>query len=168
MKKMILLGIFFTVIFSHCSTRKNMKALWKSPYNIEIETLGVGHDGSKLVKAWANARNPELAVIQAEKNAVAAAIFKGLPGGNGSAATPAICPEQNKLEKNASFFEEFFETGGKYLQFITLTNDGMPGGKDRIRMSSGYKVGVKATLAYNNLREYLEKEGLANPMDQGF
>ena len=168
MKKSFLLVTLCLLCFIQCSTRKNMKALWKSPYNIEIMTLGVGQDGTKLVKAWANARKPELALIQAEKNAVAAAIFKGLPGGSGSAPTPAICPDQNKLEKNTAFFENFFETGGKYLQFITLTNDGMPGGKDRIRMSRGYKVGVKATLAYDNLREYLEKEGLANSMDQGF
>lgn len=167
-KRIFLLGVLSLFMLNQCATQKQFKAMWRSPYNIEIETLGVGRDGSKLVKAWANAKKPAQAVMQAEKNAVAAAIFKGLPAGNGAAATPAICRDPNCLEKNEAFFEDFFQTGGKYLQFVTRTNDGMPGGKDRIKMKKGYKVGLKASIAFDNLREYLEEMGIVKRMDQGF
>ena len=170
MKKKITLSVTFLtlLLFAQCAVKKTQKAMWRSPYNIEIECLGVGTDGTKLVKAWAYAKKPEMAVIQAEKNAVAAAIFKGIPAGNGAAATPAICSDQNCLENNQAFFDEFFKDGGKYLQFVNRTTDGMPGGKDRLKMKRGYKVGLKASIAFNNLRSYLEDEGIVKRMDSEF
>ena len=44
----------------------------------------------------------------------------------------------------------------------------MPGGQDRIKMDKGYKVAVKVSIAYNNLRKYLEDQGIAKAMDAGF
>lgn len=164
----VLILLLLLFVTTQCATKRQFKAMWRSPYNIEIENLGVGSDGTKLVKAWANAKNPEQAVAKAEKNAVAAIIFKGLPSGNGAASTPAICNDQNALEKHKTFFENFFQTGGKYLQFVNRTNDGMPGGKDRIKMEKGYKIAVKASIAYDNLREYLEEQKIVKPMDAGF
>lgn len=169
MKKRIwIITILLTITFTRCATQKQFKSMWKSPYNIEVETLGVGEDGTKLVKVWANARKPEQAIIKAEKNAVAAAIFKGFPAGNGAEKSPSICRDKNALEEHKAFFEDFFKPGGKYLQFVNRTNDGMPGGKDRIKMKKGYEIAVKASIAYNNLRQYLEEEQIAKPMDAGF
>jgi len=167
-KKIFFISTLLLFTLVQCATRKQFKAMWKSPYNIEVESLGVGQEGTKLVKAWANARKPEEAVFKAEKNAVAAVIFKGIPAGNGAAQTPAICRNQNALEKHQSFFNKFFKTGGKYLQFVNRANDGMPGGKDRIKMKKGYKLAVKASVAYDDLRKYLENEGIAKAMDAGF
>jgi hypothetical protein len=54
------------------------------------------------------------------------------------------------------------------MQFVNVTNDGMPGGKDRVRIKSGYKVAIKASVAYNNLRDYMEDKGMAKSLDAGF
>lgn len=164
--------IFFTVLLltgtlaTHA--QKAQRAMLKSPYNYEIQSLGVGQEGTKLVKVWGYDRKAHMAVMEAEKNAVAAAIFRGIPAGNGSVATPALCKNQNCYENNQKFFDEFFKPGGKYLQYVNRTNDGMPGGSDRIKMKRGYKVAVKASIAHSNLRDYLEQEGIVKRLDSGF
>lgn len=151
-----------------CSSQRTTKAMLESPYNYEIQNLGVGQEGTKLVKVWGYDKKPDMAIIEAEKNAVAAAIFRGIPAGNGAAATPALCSDQNCYENNQKFYDSFFQPGGKYLQYVNITNDGMPGGNDRIKMSKGYKVAVKASVAHSNLRKYLEQEGMIRKMDSGF
>jgi|AntRauTorcE11898_2_1112593.scaffolds.fasta_scaffold00221_2 hypothetical protein len=163
----LLVGL--TIAVTACSSsQKAGKAMLESPYNYEILNLGVGVEGTKLVKVWGYDKKADMAILKAEKNAVAAAIFRGIPAGNGSAATPALCSDQNCYGKNRKFFDNFFMPGGKYLQYVNITNDGMPGGDDRIKMNKGYKVAVKTSLAHSNLRKYLEQEGMVRKMDSGF
>jgi len=160
---------FLMIVFtSQTFAQRAIRKMLKSPYNYEVESLGVGQDGTKLVKIWGYSKKAHVAVMEAERNAVAAAIFRGYPAGNGAAATPALCSDHSCFENNRKFFDEFFKPGGKYLQFVNRTNDGMPGGRDRIKMKKGYKVAVKASVAHRNLREYLEQEGLIKSLDSGF
>jgi hypothetical protein len=135
-----------------------------------VETIGVGQDGTKTMKIWGYGKRVEDAVIQAKMNAVAAVIFRGIPGGQGAAATPAILRDPNAAEKHADYFEEFFAPNGKYLQFINLTTDGMPSGQDRLRMSrpKQYKVAIYAQVMYDNLRRQLEADGIVRRLDSGF
>lgn len=169
MKKLILLmflaaGINLMVTGQ---SRKERKAMYDSKYNYEIESLGVGQDGTKLVKIWGYGKKPDDAVFEAKRNAVAAVVFRGIPGGNGAAPTPAILGVDG-YEKNMDFFDDFFKEGGMYLSFVNSTTDGMPGGSDRIKMSKGYKVGLSASVNYNALRKYLEEKGIAKKLDSGF
>lgn len=55
-----------------------------------------------------------------------------------------------------------------YLSFVNSTTDGMPGGADRIKMKKGYKVALSASVAYDQLRKYLEEKGIAKKLDSGF
>lgn len=152
----------------NAQNRKERKALYNSSFNYEITCLGVGNDGTKLVKIWGYAKKAEDAAYKAKRNAVAAAIFRGIPAGNGAAPTPAICSDSDCWDKNEAFFETFFEAGGKYLQFVNVTTDGAPGGKDRLKMKKGYKVAVSSSIDFNNLRKYLEKEGITKSLDSRF
>jgi hypothetical protein len=167
-KSLIILAVILATSFQVDAQRRDRKAMFESPYNIEIIPLGVGTDGNKLVKVWATDKKVDRAMVKAEKFAVMAVLFKGIPAGNGAAKTPAICQDADCLDKNKDFFETFFEPGGKYMQFVIVTNDGMPGGKDRVRIKSGYKVAIKASVAYNNLRDYMEDKGMAKSLDAGF
>ena len=103
-----------------------------------------------------------------EANAVAACIFKGLPGGGGSAPTPPICGESGAEVKYAEYFEKFFEVGGKYLQYIVQTNDADPAGADRLKIKKGYKVAIYAQVSYDALRRELEANGIARRLDSRF
>ena len=164
----------FTVIFAvvisiivSAQSRKDLKAIYHSQYSYELSCIGVGQDGTKAIKVWGFGKNADVAAFNAKRDAVAAVIFRGVPGGGGAAPTPAILSIDG-YEKNADFFDQFFDAGGMYLSFINLTTDGVPSGEDRIKMSKGYKVAVSASVNYNGLRAYLEEKGIAKKLDAGF
>ncbi len=148
--------------------RKERKILYNSSYNYEVITLGVGVDGTKLIKVWGYGKKPHKAAYAAKRNAVAAAIFRGFNPGGGAAATPAIIKSPDADKVHADFFKEFFSTGGKYLDFVTVSTDGAPGGKNRIKMKRMYKVAVSVAIRYDALRKYLEDKGIAKRLDSGF
>ncbi len=144
----------------NAQTRKERKALFGSSFNYEVGVIGVGQDGTKAMKVWGYGSNVDNAIVQAKKNAVAACIFRGIPGGNGAAPTPALCPDSQCEEKNAAYFDQFFETAGTYLKFINLTTDGVPSGQDRLKIKGGYKVAIYVQVMYENLRKELENAGI--------
>ena len=160
----ILLLAFYTICGQ---TRKERKAMYDSKYNYELACLGVGQDGTKLLKVWGYGKKVDNAIYDAKRTAVAAVIFRGVPGGNGAAPTPSILPVDG-YEQHMDFFDEFFKDGGMYLSFVNLTTDGTPGGADNIKMSHGYKVAVSASINFNALRKYLEDKGVVKRMDAGF
>lgn len=167
---LLLLGVMFysNVSSQERYSRKERKAHYSSNYNYEVQISGVGQDGTKVMKVWGYGKRVEDAIIEAKMNAVASAIFKGIPGGQGAAATPAILTDPNASEKHADYFETFFSPGGKYLQFITMTTDGMPSGQDRLKMKTGYKVAIYVQVMYDALRKQLEADGIARRLDAGF
>lgn len=166
--------IAFALVELACSSskhsRSDRRAHYSSDYNYEVEITGVGVDGTKSLKVWGYGRRVEDAIIQAKKNAVAAAIFRGIPGGHGAAATPPILRDPNAGDKHKAYFEDFFAADGRYIRFINLTTDGMPSGQDRLRMDNprGYKVAIYAQVLYDNLRRQLEADGIARRLDHGF
>lgn len=175
MKSILKTTMFVSLIFLILSpvgaqSRKERKILFSSQYNYEIEPVGVGNDGTKVFKVWGYGKQVSEAVMSAKANAVAACIFKGLPGGAGSAPTPPICSEPNIENTKADYFEQFFEVGGKYLQYISLTNDSdqNPAGEDRLKIKKGYKVAVYVQVMYDALRKQLEADGIARRLDSGF
>jgi hypothetical protein len=169
MKKSSLVMLLLFMIFQSGigQTRKERKAMYNSQYNYELVCLGVGQDGTKLIKVWGYGKKVDNAVYDAKRTAVAAVIFRGVPGGNGAAPTPSLLPV-DAYEKSMDFFDEFFKDGGMYLNFVNLTTDGTPGGADNIKMSHGYKVAVSASINFNELRKYLQDKGIVKRMDAGF
>ncbi len=149
-------------------SRRERRAHYSSNYNFEVEIMGVGQDGTKVMKVWGYGRRVEDAVIEAKMNAVASVIFVGIPGGHGAAATPPLLRDPNAAEKHAEYFEKFFEPGGKYQQFLALTTDGMPSGQDRLKIKNGFKVAIYAQVRYDALRKQLEADGIARRLDHGF
>lgn len=149
-------------------SRKERKAHYNSNYNYEVQIMGVGQDGTKVMKVWGYGKRVEDAIIEAKMNAVASVIFKGIPGGYGAAATPPILSDPNAGDKHADYFENFFAPGGKFLQFISMTTDGMPSGQDRLKIKGGYKVAIYAQVMYDALRKQLEVDGVARRLDSGF
>lgn len=169
LKVSLFIALAFLVISSiNAQNRKERKILYNSQYNYEIEPVGVGQDGTKVFKVWGYGKEVGDAVMNAKEAAVAACIFKGLPGGAGSAPTPPICSEPNVEVTKADYFENFFKVGGKYLQFIALSNDGDPSGEDRLKIKKGYKVAIYVQVMYDALRKQLETDGIARRLDAGF
>ncbi|RLD63704.1 MAG: hypothetical protein DRJ01_03025 [Bacteroidetes bacterium] len=163
-----LLLVFFFAQGADAQKRKDRKALYNSKFNYQIQCLGVGNDGTKLFKVWGFDKNAKNAAYKAKRNAVAACIFRGIPAGGGADKTPAIVTDPDADKTHKEFFDEFFAAGGKYLQYVNVTTDGAPSGKDRIRVKRGYKVAVIVSIAYDDLRKYLEEKGVARSLSHGF
>ena len=143
---------------------ENLQGL-KGNTNYEVETVGVGSQGTKSLKVWAYAKKVDDGVQMAKKCAVAACIFRGLPAGDKVLATPPLC--ENPDPKWDAFFEEFF-AGGEYLNYVNLTSDGVPSGQDRLKTKKGYKVGVYVQVLHDRLRKRLEQEGVIQNMNSWF
>ncbi|MGI6477845.1 MAG: hypothetical protein ACOX0M_00200 [Salinivirgaceae bacterium] len=156
------------VVSTNAQSRKERKAYYGSKYNVEIETLGVGNDGTKLFKVWGYGKKVNDAVFEAKRNAISAAIFKGIPAGRGASPTPALTTEVDAETKHQEFFDEFFKDGGKYLQYVNLSGDGEPREADKIKMKKGYKVGVAVSINHTALRKYLEEKGVIRSLTTGF
>lgn len=148
--------------------RKDRMQRYSSAYNYEIQCVGVGNDGTKSVKVWSYGRNVKKAMYKIKKDAVAAAIFRGIPAGGGAAKTPAIITDINAHETHADFFKKFFKAGGPYLQFVNLSDEAKPVGRNKIRMKGGYKIGMLVSINHDDLRTYLEDKGIARSLNSGF
>lgn len=162
------------LLINSCSTQRELgprerKILYSSSYNYEIQPAGVGSNGTKAVKVWGYGPSVEDAIQIAKRNAVAACIFSGIPAGQGVGRTPAIVTEHDAHEKYSDFFDEFFKIGGRYLRYISLSMEGPPSGQDRLRIERNYyKVGIYVQVMYDDLRRYLEDQGIARRLDHGF
>lgn len=169
----LMMAIFFLASSMGNAQSKNKvrKMEYNSKYNYEVATIAVGVDGTKLVKVWGYGPKPEEAIRHAKELAIACAIFRGFPpASNGAAAkTPPIVTDDSVIEKYAEFFDNFFAPGGKYLQYVNLSTDAPPSGEDRVKVNKKtYKVGVVLSIAFDELRKDLEKEGIARRLDAGF
>ena len=129
MRKCIFTVIIFVLALAIAvgQTRKERKAMYDSQYNYELACLGVGQDGTKLLKVWGYGKKVDNAIYDAKRTSVAAVIFRGVPAGNDAAPTPSLLPVDG-YEQHMDFFDEFFKDGGMYLSFVNLTTDGTPGG----------------------------------------
>ena len=43
--------------------------------------------------------------------------------------------------KKQIFFKPFFSDGGKYMKFVSLSNDGAVAAEDRMKIGKEYKLG---------------------------
>lgn len=133
--------------------------------NYEVECLGTGVQGSQFLKVWGYGNSPENAVIEAKRNAVHAVIFKGITVGQGCMKNPLVTNKE--AEQNfKKYFDDFFAPGGKYLDFVALTGEGV---QDRIRVDRRtYKVGINVSVMSAALRKELESAGIINKLSDGF
>lgn len=139
-------------------------------WRYEIECSGVGTDGTYLIKVWSFSKKPAVAAEQSKKNAVHGIIFKGFVG-NRDKGCPTQKPLANspnlEMEK-ADFFDPFFEEGGKYMKFVSLSSDGNMGSKDVIKVGKEYKVAVILSVYKDLLRKDLEDAGIIRGLTSGF
>lgn len=168
--KVILFTIVALVMTVSVSAQKRSerKAAFNSRYNYEINIAGVGMDGTKVYKVWGYGKKVDDAILNAKRSAVAAAIFKDIPGSPGVEGSPAICQESNAAEVHADYFNAFFDFKGPWLNYVNLTNDAAPSGKNRLKVKDGYKVGIIVQVLYDNLRKDLEDAKIVKRMDSLF
>lgn len=138
-------------------------------WRYELECAGTGSEGTYLVKVWSYSKRGVVAIEQAKKNAVHGVLFKGF-GGNGRACItqkPLATNPNIEAEQNA-FFETFFEDGGKYMKYVSVSSDGNIDAKDRMKVGKEYKIGIVVSVMKDALRKDLETSGVIRGLSSGF
>jgi len=176
MKKVINKASIITMVFlafamvSNAQLNKQKKAnkdteAWK----YEIECVGIGKPGTKVIKVWSYSKNAKVATGQAKKNAVHGLIFQGYSGGGqGCTSQKALVSDPSIEHQKKEFFEEFFADGGKYMKFVSHSGDATPEVIGVKLKGYKYKVGVVVTVNTNDLRKDLEAAGIIRGLSSGF
>lgn len=139
-------------------------------WRYEIECAGIGLEGTYLIKVWSYTNRPKIAIEQAKKNAVHGIVFKGYSGGvQGCNSQKPLVRDANAEQKHAAYFSSFFANGGKYMKFVSASNDGSIGAGDRLKVNRRlYKVGVIVSIRKDELRKELEAAGVLKGLSSGF
>ncbi len=173
MKKQFKFLLIFSVITSLFSSNIFAQASKKADidtreWRYEIEAVNTGVTGTYLVKAWSYSKKPDVAIEQAKKNAVHGVIFKGITGHSGVSGQGPLATNPNIEQEKKDFFDAFFADGGKYMKFVSSSNDGAIEAEDIMKIGKEYKVGVILSVNAALLRKDLESAGIIKSLSSGF
>jgi hypothetical protein len=160
-KILLLFGLVFMI---GCSTTKQPSNV-AAHYEYEVECMGTGMDGTQLMKVWGYGRKAPDAIEQAKKNAVHAVIFKGIKTGKIGCRKNPLVTKPGVEQQHKDYFNSFFAPKGKYLKFVSISNDRTIRPGDRIKSGKGYKIGVIVSVEHTALRKELEAAGIITSLE---
>lgn len=169
MKHLLLSGLLLFA-YVHTSAQARAKADRDTDqWRYEIECVNQGIHGTYQVKVWSYSKKPHVAIEQTKKNAVHGVVFKGYP------SNQRKCTEQKPLARDpeaektfAEFFQKFFDDGGDYMKYVSVSSDGTPGPGDIMKVGKEYKVGIIVSVSKDELRKYLEDQKIIKGLSSGF
>lgn len=166
MKKFLLLVLALGVTQLGSANKQKKADAETDKFRYDIEYARPSGDGVCQVKVWSYSKKSRIAAEQCRKNAVHGIIFKSYSTGDGTTASqrPLVKDPSVQREK-AEFFEDFFSDGGPYRQFVSAVTDGS---QEVVKVGKQYKVGVVVTVSKDQLRKYLESEGIIRSLASGF
>ena len=146
-------------MFASCGSASRLSKA-DTPWTYEIESVGVG---TYAIRVWSYYKNAKMPLEVAKRNAVHAVIFKGVPAGNGAASQPPLKTDA-VTASDSVFFGNFFQ--GEYQDYI----NSVASGSLRILKlrAREYKIGYVVSVAKDNLRKYLEDQGVIKGLSSGF
>jgi len=165
LKLSLLIAVFLIFSISGYSQKKKNPAAF---YNYEVECLGTGIDGTQLIKVWGYGKKPNDAVEQAKKNAVHAVMFKGILTGKPGCMMRPLITDPGAEQQHQDYFDAFFKSNGKYMNFVNVSSDGSIDPKDRLKVGGQYKVAVIVSVSHAALRKELEAASVIKPLGTGF
>ncbi len=168
LKSIKLLVFSITIIIFNNNVKAQTKQADKetAAWRYEIECIGIGQPGTKIIKVWSYSKKANIAINQAKKNAVHGIIFKGYTGSSNGCSTQKPLANDPSIEhQKYDFFEPFFADGGKYMKFVTMSGDATP---EPIKVGKEYKVGIIVTVMSDLLRKDLESAGIIKSLNSGF
>ncbi len=167
-----LITMLFIVTAASAVTAQNKSQKETAGYtkqNYEITCIGVGNEGTKLIAVYGYGKDPERATYEAKRNAVHGVIFKGTQTNSGGCQGVKPLAGSLTLEtERADFFEKFFEDGGLYLNFISMSAESNASRTVTKIDKKTYKVGTAVSIRYDDLRKELEKAGVIKKLSSGF
>lgn len=166
--KLIVTLLLVTIFYTNTVQSQKRENKDTEAWRYDIEAVQTGTQGTYLIKVWSYSKKPELATEQSKKNAIHGIIFKGFAGKAGIPGQSPLANNPNLEVEKADFFKPFFAEGGKYLKFVTLSNDGAVAAEDRMKIGKEYKIGVIVSVNVAELRKDLENAGVIKSLSSGF
>lgn len=179
MKKLLIFALLLCSVCASAQERINKRRADANTEEFFYEVEAYRNktmSGSIDVKVWSYAVDINVAKEQATKNAVHAALFRGIPGNQEKRiqALPALVKDITAEQVHKAFFNELLKEHGPYLRYATKSNNAMT--TDIIQLSKNrtkvhkykYKVGVIVTLQYDELQKLLEQKGIIEKLNTGF
>lgn len=168
MKKLLFLVLSLTMT-QLCLADKQKKAdAQTNKFRYDIEYARPTGDGMCQVKVWSysNTKKANVYVDQCRKNAVHGIIFKSYSSGDGTGASQRpLVKDPAVQQQKAEFFAQFFQDAGPYRQFVSAVTDGS---QQIVKVGRQYKIGVVVTVSKDQLRKYLESQGIIHSLSSGF
>lgn len=150
-----------------CGSQEKMN-LETSNFQYDMQPAGVGSSGTYLVKVWTYAQNTEEAITQAPKNAIHGIIYKGFEGVDRLKGQSALVSGTLSPEKQGVINQLLSENGG-YRKYVNMVGEGAIAPGDRIKVDRNkYKIGVTVSVNVNELRKFLEAEGVIKSLNDNF
>lgn len=166
--QIIIIVLLFSLDSNAQSRAKKEADLETNHWRYEIEVLRTGVTGTYLIEVWSYSKKPAIAIEQSKKNAIHGVIFKGFPGKPGIPGNSPLTDNPSLEDERADFFTPFFADGGKYLKFVTITNDAQIADGDVFKLGKEYKIGVVVSVDVSGLRKDLESAGIIKSLSSGF
>lgn len=132
-------------------------AVFEDPEAYSCVFINVATAGTKNVKVSGVGKKKDAAIERAGMNAIHAAIFQGIPGGNNGQPTPALYPSTQPSADHMQYFDDFFNSG-QYTNYLTQVAN--PSGKDMSEVKGGIKVKVQIQVQFDKLRNDLVAAGI--------
>lgn len=131
--------------------------VFEDPEAYSCVFINVATAGTKNVKVSGVGKKKDAAIERAGMNAIHAAIFQGIPGGNNGQPTPALYPSTQPSADHMQYFDDFFNSG-QYTNYLTQVAN--PSGKDMSEVKGGIKVKVEIQVQFDKLRNDLVAAGI--------
>lgn len=168
-KRVLVLFCFLMIAIFVCGQSSKSKKEKDSPandvWNYDIECVGIGNDGTYLIRVWSYSETPQIQNNQDKKNAVHGVLFRGFEAGEGGATAKAALATKEAEEQFSDYFEHFFSNNGPYFNYIASVAQGST---KVIKVGKKYKIGIIISVAKDQLRNDLEKEGIIKGLSSGF
>lgn len=164
---LVLVAAMVTAVQAQRKKKKEIAGYTKQNY--ELSCIGVGNEGTKLIAIYGYGKTPERATYEAKRNAVHGVIFKGTEINSGGCMGVKALAKSPSLEmERQDFFQKFFEDGGQYLSYISLSSEAKANRSVVKVDKKTYKVGTAVAIRYDALRKDLEKAGIIKKLSSGF
>jgi hypothetical protein len=161
MRVRILLAFFILMSFQLLAQKERDPGT----YNYEVQFIRTGLEGTELFKVFTYCKKEKDCFEYAKIDALKAILFKGIPG---SGLQRPLVNEAGGEDKYRDYFKTFFSEGGKYLNFVAISNDGSIEDDDRLKVGKQLKIGVVVSVQKANLRRELESAGIVKKLSEGF
>lgn len=168
MKQRILILSIFCVnilVLISCRSAKLTDPRTSTSYDYEVVFIRTGVEGTELFKVFSYGRNERECIEAAKVNAIKAVLFKGIPG---SGLQRPMITEAGAEEKYKAYFNQFFSSGGRYLNFVALSSDGSIDSRDRMKVGRMLKIGFVVSVQKDNLRKELQDDKIIKSLSSGF